>query len=272
MSTIHNDVFAAFIEADKALKELPAIREELAKTQNNLEGASHELDARAQTIREHEEEIAKLRAFLAAREAELARATFRADAVEAKHRALRGILGSSDDSVVAVDGALTSAQITEEVVEANRKAGSVSADPTTPPVGLMENIGHSVQHLHVESSSIANTAPKSGQSDVDPTSPSPDMAMNGTSPEPHSENSTSALGPSSKDSAEPASRVLLSESASESASPTLAFTGRPHHSKPHGMEWGYWIVNGGEAPYWYDADFIRTLKDEYHQYVGHAAA
>src|ERR1700721_31809 len=83
MSNMHNDVFAAFIEADKALKELPAIREELARTVNNLDGATHRIGELSDALINREHELEALRSQLASREAELARATFRADAVEA---------------------------------------------------------------------------------------------------------------------------------------------------------------------------------------------
>lgn len=63
-----------------------------------------------------------------------------------------------------------------------------------------------------------------------------------------------------------------SASPDESASPPLAFTGQPSTRKPDGMEWGYWIVNGGEAAIWMGEQSIAALKANYSNWAGHAKA
>lgn len=267
-----NSVFEAFIEADKAMKELPAIREELEQVKVHLgKVEAAKMDAES-LMASQAKRIEELNTSLTQKEAELAHATFRADAVEAKHRALRSILSSGDDPVVAVDGTLSDdhAQAAADHSEVFWPSNPQSPGPTGLPSSEsgLESSGQS--ELVPTSSGDATSAASpdtsvTGQSDADPTSPTP--ATNGTSP-------TSAPGPSSNPSDEGTSPVLLCESASPSpsASPPLAFSGQPSARKPDGMEWGYWIVNGGEAPIWMSWGSEENLRRDYAHWAGHAKA
>jgi hypothetical protein len=285
-----NTVFEAFIEADKAMKELPAIREALFTTQNNLEGAEHHISALEEELAKWKSDHTELQTKLSAREAELAHATFRADAVEAKHRALRSILGGGDDTVVAVDGALSHGSS-----ELDADAAKLSAMGQGPGLILSE-LDHppSATPTPLRSSEFGTglqeaVVPEPGQSETNPISPQttdvkstelentanvangPVHAETQSSHQP--ESPTSVLGASSSPSDDEGLNEPLTPAQrqfAQGSNPHLAFSGQDSQHKPNGMEWGYWIVNGGEAPYWYDADFIATLKDEYRQYAGHA--
>lgn len=294
-----NSVFEAFIEADKAMKELPAIREELAQAKADQANLQQHANHLQEDLENWRAEAAALKASLAAREAELAHATFRADAVEAKHRALRSILGGGDSSVVAVDGALTDdhAQAAADHSEVFWPSNPQSPGPTGLPSSEsgLESSGQSVLVPTSPSSGDATSAASpdtavTGQSDLDPTSPTP--ATNGTSPAPQPENPTSAPGHISNPSNEgsvsvnptldpsgknPASSVAdLASTASvtslQGSDTSLAFAGQPSARKPDGMEWGYWIVNGGEAPLWMSTYQEERLRQEFAQYAGHAKA
>ena len=280
-----NTVFEAFIEADKAMKELPAIREELDHTKEALATSNDEVIGLLDKLHASQVALENLKASLSAREAELAHATFRADAVEAKHRALRSILSSGDDLLVAVDGALT-----ETAPRSDNETVFPASNPQSPgPTGSLSSGSGSELRGQSEDNPTPNEATMAGQSistaqgngdivslgqsDADPTSPTP--ATNGTSLAPQPENPTSAPGPLSNPSVDAGeSGMFIGEPASPSpsASPLLAFSGQPSTRKPEGMEWGYWIVNGGEAPLWMSAYQEERLRQEFAQYAGHAKA
>lgn len=272
---IHNSVFEAFIAADKAMKELPAIREAKDKLErdhlalfDNYNKTVDQVNARQRTIEE-------LEAKLSAREAELARATFRADAVEAKHRALRDILGGDNSPSMAVDGAL-------------------SQDDPTPPPGKSTLTASDLDHpsspepTPSPSSEFETGSQTAGQSDADPIKDGRASETNGTSSgtgqsDPHPTPNASAYTPSTTaaQSADGATDTTPADGSTTSnadglagseGSPPLPYSGRLYTSKPDGMEWGYWIVNGGEAPYWYDAHAIADTKLQYAPWAGHAKA
>lgn len=289
---IHNSVFEAFIAADKAMKELPAIREAKDKLErdhlalfDNYNKTVDQVNARQRTIEE-------LEAKLSAREAELARATFRADTVEAKHRALRGILGGDDSPSVAVDGAL-------------------SQDDPTPPPGKSTLTASDLDHpsspepTPAPSSEFVTGSQTAGQSDADPThtekgeewkseewyypgelaaresylKQSLVEGQSANNPTPNASaytpSTTAAQSADGATDTTPADGSTTSNAdglAGSEGSPPLPYSGRLYTSKPDGMEWGYWIVNGGEAPYWYDAHAIADAKLQYAPWAGHAKA
>lgn len=258
-----NTVFEAFIEADKAMKELPAAREELDRLRRDVSNKMGIIDRAMSELTDKDDEITKLKSMLSAREAELARATFRADAVEAKHRALRGILGGDDVVAVGVDSLLS---------ELNHPKSD------TPMPSQSSESGDGSRSQSEDHPTVLTTASETGSTDGMNTSGE-------TQPQP--ENVTSLLGTSNNPSVEgsvpageepynelepkPSSRQLTGDGSSDSPA-ALPFAGRLYTSKPNGMEWGYWIVNGGEPPYYYDADYTAALKNEYRQWAGHAKA
>jgi hypothetical protein len=95
-------VFAAFIEADAALKELPKTREQLDLANQLLHETDKELRAEQQLRADRDAEIAQLRADLASKEAALSDATKSRDSAHSLLDGLRGLLGHnvSHDSPV----------------------------------------------------------------------------------------------------------------------------------------------------------------------------
>lgn len=287
-----NTVFEAFIEADKAMKELPALRDELGHTKDALAQVQKKHDDVAYDLMDRERMIETLRASLSQREAELARATFRADAVEAKHRALRSLLGGDDSPGVAVDGALSAAPKPSGDEVAPKPNDAIDTiEPTPSGQSVMGPISTNKESAPVETISNSN----GGQSDADPTMNTMTTTSSHTEPQP--ESNTSAHGTSNNPSVEGSVSAgegvaqtgtlttdgsnRLSEAADHATDVSttttcrpshLAYSGRLYTSKPDGMEWGYWIVNGGEPAYWMNSDYIADLKSEFAPYAGHAQA
>ena len=127
-----NAVFAAFIEADKALKELPAVKDALAFEQLRSEELDKSLQKEINAKAEAERCIADLTAKLAAKEAELEAATFRSQQNAALVDNLRLILN--------VPGPVVDHQMTEPaaIVETTPEAtveqpmGKLSVDTIEP--------------------------------------------------------------------------------------------------------------------------------------------
>jgi hypothetical protein len=104
MSTTDMSIFDTFIAAKQALDELPTVKAELETAKSEIKNLSSECDTSMLQVMERDEEITKLRATLATREAELASATFRETEATAKIANLRSILGPIESvSVVAAE-------------------------------------------------------------------------------------------------------------------------------------------------------------------------
>lgn len=128
-----NAVFAAFIEADKALKELPEVRAKLETTEAVLAEADADIAAKAKLIADREARIAQLEADLAAKEAALTDATKSRDEHANLLHGLRGLLGASPVAAVTESEAKSESTTTAEPTDTTMgKSEPTSVTPTDP--------------------------------------------------------------------------------------------------------------------------------------------
>ena len=100
-------IFAAFIEADKALKELPQVKADLAEAYSAWHNAENAKDIEAKAKEAALAELAALKSTLAAKEAELASAMFREQSATGLVNSLRSLLGAHIDPTPLPVPALT---------------------------------------------------------------------------------------------------------------------------------------------------------------------
>jgi hypothetical protein len=173
MSNVTNtgDIFAAFIEADKAIKELPAVREELELTKVDLELTKEERAAAQSKAELLASTIDQLRAELATKEAALAEAMFLRESAESKLAVIASILPSPDRGPVA--GASL-----EAVTKPKEDTTNVSTDPTptsanstdTPQlVAAPETATHETVADYTTASTSAELASEASSTHIYPT-------------------------------------------------------------------------------------------------------
>lgn len=311
-----NTVFEAFIEADKAMKELPAVREELASIRSKYQEVLNRNDSLATVIEDHEDALTKLRDTLAQREAELASATFRESEIRTKHEALRSAMVDSLGLSIQQDfhGAVMDVAKSEPTPSDESKLSAEGSDGSrvsvqpSPTAPAQTSAGDETASANGADHSIdvGTTTPSVGQSDSDPTTmadpttidspgivtPAEQSSQHVSTPSVTAEPSVDTNanpqeavdhmgeGASSTQEPEPSSAGVSIANEPKNAtgdgktdtSPALPFAGHLHTSKPTGMEWGYWIVNGGEPGPWMMDDTIRRLRESHAQWVGHGKA
>ena len=136
--TSTNDVFNAFIEASKALEELPRIQSELRNTKREVEDLYDALNDIETQRNQARDEGAALATKLSDTEAALAAATFRLAEVESTLRMVRGIVSDpvADASVAPLTAEGSSEATTTPITLPNGEGpalGKPDADAT--PIG-----------------------------------------------------------------------------------------------------------------------------------------
>lgn len=278
-NTIVTDMFNAFTMAQKAMDELPVVQAELADTKEALLTSNDEVIRLRDELTKWRLDHTSLQNKLSAREAELAQATFREQEVRTKHEALRAVLVAGLGSVEVKDF--------HKAGEVSTQAqGGAQENPTLGESGPETNTA-SVETGDISSQSSPTSTqaqPSSGQSDADPTHTAASQAGATTPASVFSKNAEPLVDAPSSPAPEVADHMGedqggkdLSESGDtdhspkeSTASPTLAFISHHYHSKPEGMEWGYWIVNGGEPAPWMGQRTIDDLKASNAMWIGHA--
>lgn len=292
-NTIVTDMFNAFTMAQKAMDELPVVQAELAQAKEALLTSNDEVIRLRDELTKWRLDHTSLQNKLSAREAELAQATFREQEVRSKHEALRAVLvaglGSVDHKAGEVSTQTQGGAQENPTEAAASSEGSVSADPTKSAPTTAE-----------QSTSTSQTnGDTSGQSDADPTHTAASQAGATTPASAFSKNAEPLVDAPSNPAPEVADHmgegtvitpsetyVVASNGAVDTtsavgntsnihghiidSSPTLAFISHHYHSKPEGMEWGYWIVNGGEPAPWMGQRTIDDLKASNAMWIGHA--
>ena len=94
--TNHAELFNTFLEAGKAMEELPQVKAELTEVKDQLELIARTATKTQFAILWSETRLLQALKSLATREAELASATFREAEASAKINNLRAILGTSE--------------------------------------------------------------------------------------------------------------------------------------------------------------------------------
>lgn len=282
-NTIVTDMFNAFTMAQKAMDELPVVQAELAQAKEALLTSNDEVIRLRDELTKWRLDHTSLQNKLSAREAELAQATFREQEVRSKHEALRAVLvaglGSVDHKAGEVSTQTQGGAQENPTEAAASSEGSVSADPTKSAPTTAE-----------QSTSTSQTnGDTSGQSDADPTHTAASQAGATTPASAFSKNAEPLVDAPSNPAPEVADHMGegqnrgsastidgsangqgVSNKASVDTHTDLAFTAHPYHSKPDGMEWGYWIVNGGEPAPWMGHKTIDDLKASNAMWIGHA--
>ena len=161
MSNVTNtgDIFAAFIEADKAIKELPAVREELELTKVDLELTKGDLDTTKGKVDLLSGTIDALRAELAQKEAALAEAMFLRKDAESKLAAIASILPSRDP--------VPAAGPSVEAVTTNNQKDSSVADPINATI--RDGVGDEESSAIAQPLTELSATSSEGQRDTDPT-------------------------------------------------------------------------------------------------------
>lgn len=264
-----NTVFEAFIEADKAMKELPAIREELATTQFELATVKKHSDDLAYDLMCRERDLEQIKAALAAREAELASATFREQEIRAKHEALRSLLATGlTTTEVAKPAEVNPTSVEVSGWEASTSDTQASSQPTpSDPIGnqIAANEGQSAADpTDGADAPLTNTQSTSAehQSAMKPNNAESASAANPAEAVAH-------MGEGQQTASGSTTNGTPGAQAASSPNTPLPFAGRLYTSKPDGMEWGYWIVNGGEPVPWMGQKTVEQLRLDYAMWIGH---
>lgn len=231
-------VFAAFVEAQKAMQRLPEAEAELARKAGELQVTYDRLQAQFEANDKLMAKLNDLQSALAAKEAELAQATFRETEARGKLDTLVSVLkGTVDEATAAIDLVQPPKQQETEPAPVNPAPdpdfgfyGEQSA-PTTPPSAPADTDG---------SNSPVSSAPSDGGGEVDIPGvyhhsigfvhETPEAAR---SPE---EFPTTATGSESNGSPP-----------TQSAAP---YANKGYWEKPDGMTWQAWAAGGGNVPYW----------------------
>ncbi|MDR3572238.1 MAG: hypothetical protein P4L50_00115 [Anaerolineaceae bacterium] len=148
--SVQNEMFTVFVEAGKALEELPKVKDELAQVYVYLDAELLKASDLAHKLEESESRERALKRLLELREADLAQATFRERTAKEAINAIRGFLAptdvpvaggsgqvetpaaSADTTIVhsVLDEPLTDADI--GIIDAIYNAGATSIDTPTP--------------------------------------------------------------------------------------------------------------------------------------------
>lgn len=130
-SATTNSVFQAFIEAQHALEQLPAVEADLALTRIELNNTHHALADAELTAMQLEDDLKALRATLAAKEEALAGATFRETEMAGKLAVIQSVIGVRQPEPVVVHsepvnvdrGEAASTNYSEPVASTNEQSG-----------------------------------------------------------------------------------------------------------------------------------------------------
>jgi hypothetical protein len=239
----HAELFNGLLEAGKALEELPQVKADLNTIKAVADQLKHNLDDTQLEVMERDETIAKLKADLAAREAELASATFREAEASAKINNLRAILGTSEPMpVVATD------HVSEPIVCA--KTGGLCEGLTEPAPAAEGGSKPNEAEYHAEIFAPYNGTDSLGRVWKDgKLAEIAQTAGNGSSsPLPGLDSPATTYGV--VDQGQFVSHNPEPSMAEIAPIPAKPYADRPHWQKPSNMTWESWIDGGGERPYW----------------------
>jgi hypothetical protein len=226
MSTTDMSIFDTFIAAKQALDELPAVKAELAKVNNDLALEQDMITIADEEAIKAKEEIAKLKSALSAKEAELASATFRAKQSADMLDNLRGLLG------------VQSTPVGDHTSPVAGEAGSKIDGSKSEPMPEEERYWHSKI--------------KAMPNEVEVPQDSASMLLKpehlpGPLPGPDSPATTYGV----VDEGEFVSHDPEPEVARYPEALPKPYADRPHWQKPSAMSWEEWTEKGGDTPYWW---------------------
>jgi hypothetical protein len=219
------------LEAGKALEELPQVKSELDKIKTEAALLRQDNDDAELRVMERDDTIAKLRATLATREAELASATFREAEASAKINNLRAILGAGEPVPVVA---------TEPVGQPQAAASQSESTYIQPPKGpaVYDPSGKAESQWEYDYSHTKVDDSEPGH-DKDPT-PAP---LSG----PDSQATTYGVVEGGQ--------FISHDPEPEATIDSQPYSGRPYWQKPSSLTWGEWATKGGLTPTWYDSRY-----------------
>ena len=244
--TNHAELFNTFLEAGKAMEELPKVRAEADELHTKVDELKTLNGSLEYTILERDDEIIRLKADLARREAELASATFRAEQSQKALDTIRGYLDFNSDRMGA------------DVVEANAKAAGAGADFGQPKaVEIPDRFDDNGKPIAGAAEGGPEPKPeakpetwwKKEQADNAEilAKTFPDEPAAAPLPSADSQGTTSG----GETAADRHGYDVATPPVSEVAANPLPYAGRPHWQKPNTITWGDWQAKGGEVPHWY---------------------
>lgn len=237
-NTATASVFAAFIEADKALKELPSVKADLEAAHGLIDEAHAEIEAKAKAIADATARIAQLEADLAAREAALADATKSRDEASNLLSGLRGLLGVSVPHAPEVTH--------ETVVNPTNPAPSIAPEPSVN--GEQHGAdAHTASAASFEA--VANTSAMPNDStfpaDIRDSHTELTAGQGATDP---------TMMAKVESTTEPSHGTDLISTADSAPNPTevpvTPIESLPYRRKPSDMTWGAWSALGHNVPFW----------------------
>lgn len=265
--TKHSEIFGAFVEAQRALDELPEAKQRIENLESNLNDVHEKLTDRDSTIATQNETIDRLMAQLGEALKQRDDATFRE--LEARDQL--------ESVVKVIRGAVVATNTAEEFLNPPKP---VEPEPTSEVSWRMTNSGDegqsdvdptSATSLVYAQDGLLNPAPTvSSVIDTDVnTSPSDvgqtDPTLSSYSSEQESNGSGQSDGPFVSSEAEQPATVP-SPSTDDTAERTAAASPpRPYENmhywlKPSHMTWKEWGDKGGDIPKWVNNDFMLSAS------------
>jgi hypothetical protein len=245
-------VFAAFIEADTALRELPKVRADLDAAHSLIDETNASLTAEREAKAKLEAELAQAKADLASREAALSAATFRGDKATQLLDGLRGLLGIRDGAVAGAEvSGSQSPQVGERKAEPNFdhilseadhddnvNSGQREADPTS-------GVSTKAPDTAPEAASSGNADKLDGASDTHSPTEVPNAGpIPNPSPAPPTSSSTTK-----PDASEAAHTPQTNSGHSDEAKAEGDL--QPWSAKPYWVTWADWAdLHQGQVPEW----------------------
>ena len=240
-----NSFFDELVEAKKAMEALPTVSAERDRAKGELEVTLRRLDEAYNVQLNFESDIDILRRELAAKEAELAQATFREGEVRSQLEMLVGTFKSVvGDASAAID--LVTPKAPEPV-----------AEPTpTPadPVGQEPNGGDNTPYAPFASTTTGTT-------ETDATSVTDIPNWRTPQVEEVTQSNSGPTVSSMADGSAPANweeeiRTMESGTAANAGVTASQPEPEPYWKKPDGITWRQWQNQGNELPWWsHSADF-----------------
>jgi hypothetical protein len=167
--SVQNEMFTVFVEAGKALEELPKVKDELAITINNLDRSGYRINELENQVYDQEIAISDLKAQLEVERSALAQATFRERAAKEAVNAIRSLLVIADVPVAgnSVEVAAPAARIDTPASEPMPVERSTPTEVPTPSVTVDGSIPEVADTSNSGTQGASNGF--GGQSEVDPT-------------------------------------------------------------------------------------------------------
>ena len=241
--TVQNEMFTVFVEAGKALEELPKVKADFAAAQDLLSDANATLTHRDATIATLQEILAGVQSQNAKLEADLAQATFRERAAKEAVNAIRSLLVIADVPVAGDTLPIATASVDSiAALEPDVPTPSVTVDGSTHEAADTSNSGTQAASDGSEGKSATDptvpceSSPMSESVNVTPPSTDANYSEDATSPS-HKGQSDKNPTPNAVQSMEAQLKDAPSDvTTTVNADSPSDFYRTDHHKTPDGFE------------------------------------